>query len=844
MSTTVKTGINLFPHNQAAYEAAVSMLAETGKAAIIHPTGTGKSFIGFKFAEDYPEAVVCWLSPSEYIFKTQIENLIATGASAPANVVFFTYAKLMLMSEDELSEIKPDIVILDEFHRVGAEKWNLGVQKLLKMYSNVSILGLSATAIRYLDNQRDMSDELFEGNIASEMTLGEAIVRGILAAPKYVMSVYSYQNDLELYRNRIKRAQNKAVRDKAEKCLEAMRRAIEKADGLDDIFNKHMVERNGKYIVFTANYTAMLECMDKVKEWFAKVDKHPRIYSVYSADPTASESFIRFKEDNDSTHLRLLFAIDALNEGVHVDNISGVILFRPTVSPIIYKQQIGRALSASKKSEPVIFDIVNNFDNLYNIGALKEEMRAAITYYRYFGEKNMIINENFRIIDEVRDCRELFNELEETLTASWDLMFSYAKSYFNKYKNLDVPKRYKTEEGYSLGIWLNTQRAVRSGKAEGFLDETRIAKLDEIGMRWDSVNDVSWETHYKACKKYVEQHGNLQVPSDYVTINGLMLGRWVIAIRKYYKSNIRSNYFTPERKAMLDSLGMIWDQPDYLWEQNFSAALAYHEKNGNLDVPSGYVQDGVKLYNWLADLRKMYRNAPGRRGTLTDAQIERLNELGMRWKSQKELVWDKGFNEAQTYYTEYGTFDTPFAYVSPSGFKLGIWASKCREKYVKGTLSSEQIEQLESINIVWSKSRKNDWDECFAHVKSYYEEHGNLSIPANCVVDGIWLNKWLNEQKHILLGKRKGKLLTEVQIDKLNSLSPTKEGLLDYKWEKNYEELRSYYNKYGNIKVPVQYKTPTGQSLYLWLSNQKAYYKTGKMNSHRIELLSQIGFNA
>ena len=65
--------------------------------------------------------------------------------------------------------------------------------------------------------------------------------------------------------------------------------------------------------------------------------------------------------------MRLLFCIDALNEGIHADDISGVILMRPTISPIIYKQRIGRALSAAKAKEPVIFDIVNNIENLYSI---------------------------------------------------------------------------------------------------------------------------------------------------------------------------------------------------------------------------------------------------------------------------------------------------------------------------------------------------------------------------------------------------------------------------------------------------------------------------------------------
>ena len=113
--------ISLFPHNASAYAAAVSMLNETGKAAVIHPTGTGKSFIAFKLCEDHPDRRVCWLSPSEYIFRTQLENLAATGADVPENISFYTYAKLMLMDDAALSELKPDYIIQDEFHRIGAK---------------------------------------------------------------------------------------------------------------------------------------------------------------------------------------------------------------------------------------------------------------------------------------------------------------------------------------------------------------------------------------------------------------------------------------------------------------------------------------------------------------------------------------------------------------------------------------------------------------------------------------------------------------------------------------------------------------------------------------------------
>ena len=201
------------------------MLEKTGKAAVIHPTGTGKSFIGFKYAEDHPQERILWLAPSEYIFRTQMENWFSAGGEELKNITFLTYAKLSIMTEEEIkaltgktagtvlavcrqtetqgtvfcvprkntencSPVYAVSIVLDEFHRAGAAQWGLGVQRLLAAYPSATILGLSATNIRYLDSQRDMAQELFDGHIASEMSLGEAIVRGILPAPKYVLSIF------------------------------------------------------------------------------------------------------------------------------------------------------------------------------------------------------------------------------------------------------------------------------------------------------------------------------------------------------------------------------------------------------------------------------------------------------------------------------------------------------------------------------------------------------------------------------------------------------------------------------------------------------------------------------
>lgn len=763
--------ISLFAHNQNAYDAAIRMLQVTKKAAVVHPTGTGKSFIAFKLCEDHPDQTICWLSPSNYIFSTQLENFQNAGGSSLENIRFFTYARLINMTPDEISEIQPDYIILDEFHRCGAEVWGHGVQNLLTAFPETPVLGLSATAIRYLDNQRDMSDELFDGNVASEMTLGEAIVRGILNPPKYVLSVFSYQRDLEKYEKRVRNAKSKAARDESELYLEALRRALEKADGMETIFQKHMENHFGKYIVFCANWGHMQEMIAMAPQWFSGVDAAPHIYCAYSDNPETDKAFAEFKEDQ-SNHLKLLYCIDMLNEGIHVDDVDGVILLRPTISPIIYKQQIGRALAVGKKKNAVIFDIVLNIENLYSIGAVEEEMQIAATYYRSLGMDKEIVNEHFRVIDEVRDCMELFERLNDSLSASWSLMYQCAENYARENGNLDVPKRYVTSEGYSLGSWLHTQRQVYNKKIAGTLTPSRIKLLDSIGMRWESVRDLSWERNFAEAKRFYKTHGHLLVGITDKCVNGIALGRWIAQLRFYRKSGIQSAYMTPERIGALDAIGMVWDVPDYLWEQNYSAAVRYHRTHGHLNVPADYVDaDGIRLGAWLNAVRSC-KKGQNRRAELTPEQISRLDALGMNWAGKHNATWDIAYAEACKYRQEHGDLNVPSSYVAENGIRLGRWIRSQREVY-KTTLSETRKKKLDALGMIWQP--EDPWNTKFRLVQQYYETHGHTNMPTDYVVEGVWLCRWLFEQKARLNGKTTGrtkttKSLTPEQVQLLSTV--------------------------------------------------------------------------
>lgn len=739
--------ISLFQHNQIAYDAALQMLSDTGKAAIVHPTGTGKSFIAFKLCEDYPQAAVCWLAPSEYIYQTQAENLRATGADVPENIRFFTYAKLMTMADSELLDLRPDYIILDEFHRCGAALWATGVSRLLGTFPQAKILGLSATNIRYLDGQRDMADELFDGNIASQMTLGEAIVRGILNPPRYVLSVYSVQKDLDRYAQRVRQAKSKAVRDAGARYLEALRRVLENAEGLDAMFQRHMTDKQGKYLVFCSNAQHMQQMMELVPQWFGQIDSQPHVYSAYSEDPATSKAFAAFKQD-ESAHLKLLFCIDMLNEGIHVENVSGVILLRPTISPIVFKQQIGRALSTSKTNDAVIFDVVMNIKNLYSIGSIQEEMKAAITYYRYLGDSEKIVNERFQVIDELQECRRLFEELENTLSASWELMYSQAKRYYETHGNLLVPIKYKTESGYSLGSWLASQRRIYNGEVPGHLTQQQVEKLEKIGIVWGSYRLLAWEQNYQAAEEYYRQYGDLKVPLSYVTQTGLALGVWIHMMRQA-RANQRTAIVTPERIARLDAIGMLWAAASDQWEKNYQEAATYYNTHGNLLVPQRYVsKNGIKLGYWISHLR-MARRGSGK-GSLTEEQIQRLNLIGMAWDAEEER-WQMGLNAARDYFRENGHLQVSVDYTTADGFELGKWVRLKRRQRKSGSLTPEQIHSLECIGMLWDVFAVQ-WMRMYEAAKQYYQEHGNLDVPSRYQTAsgqnlGLWLSRCRRERE-------------------------------------------------------------------------------------------------
>ena len=97
-------------------------------------------------------------------------------------------------------------------------------------------------------------------------------------------------------------------------------------------------------------------------------------------------------------------------------------------------------------------------------------------------------------------------------------------------------------------------------------------------------------------------------------------------------------------------------------------------------------------------------------------------------------------------------------------------------------------------------------------VKRYYEEHGNLNIPPRYKANGIWIAKWLNEQRQIYIGNRPGKQLTKEQIECLEAIGMTWENKTHvasgHAWLEQFAEAKQYYLRIQIYKKIIVIITP------------------------------------
>ena len=349
--------MELYKHNKTTYNKAVDILNKTGRVAIIQATGTGKSFITMKLFQDYFKG----LKKLYIVPKNAVADSIRMYKEwDDTDVVFTTYQTLQNIDEHTLYLYTKafDVILCDEFHHTGAPVW----YKAINVLSNNAkyFIGLSATHIRYLDGNRDMAKELFGSSIVHGPSLREAIEQGILPKFQYISLLYDTQEF-------IRRAEGSCspldIESKTK--IEKFRLSEDGSYELGVRLRKYIKEDNRKWIVFCSSIEQMQDIDIDIRNWF-NTDS-VRIFKLHSK-LSRKQVQNTLSDFNQSQGLSALVCVDMLNEGVHVEGVTGLIMLRRTNSPIIFLQQLGRALSASNKDKvPQIIDVVENYANLHSM---------------------------------------------------------------------------------------------------------------------------------------------------------------------------------------------------------------------------------------------------------------------------------------------------------------------------------------------------------------------------------------------------------------------------------------------------------------------------------------------
>ena len=369
--------IELYPHNQRDYEAMVSMLDDRGAACVIKPPSDGKAILGMHLAESEPDSTVVWVNPQTLHFEQQRANAVRLSGEGPGpahdfdNVVPMTYAALARIAETgEVPDVDPDILVIDELHHAGAPVWGRGVEALLAAFPHARLVGFSATPVRYQDGGRDMAAELFGDCIAVDRSIQEAWADegNPLRPPTYVRALYSKADErgaIASLRDRASRLSPEAAgrRDAVTEQINRLARFVEDADGVDAVMERHIGEPDAKVLVFCKNREHLYELSsdEKVAEWFGGVNEDVHVYRCEATRRDNADQLAGFNGD-DSGALKVLYSINMFNEAMHVRGARYAVMARPTASPGVWIQQIGRVMEPGPDGEPgVCIDLARNF---------------------------------------------------------------------------------------------------------------------------------------------------------------------------------------------------------------------------------------------------------------------------------------------------------------------------------------------------------------------------------------------------------------------------------------------------------------------------------------------------
>lgn len=495
---------DLKKHNEIAYRKVMKALETSDRTCVVHPTGTGKSYLIAAVSESYNKVLI--LGPNIFVLD-QVHDVLRWRRHG---VEYMTYTTLMLTENPHTDY---DLICLDEFHRAGAQEWGAAVDRLLDMNKRAKVFGTTATHIRYLDDERNMADELFHGNIASHITIAEAWNRNILPVPRYVSGLFRWDKTVNETKERIERSRSLTAEEKRKRIFRLTNAHLhwELSYGMPAILRKHLDRDARRVIVFCGNIESLELMREEVVGWFREAGFTIASTCIMHSDlpdREQREQMRRF-EDNDSTAVKLMFSVNMLNEGVHVPNVNAVLMLRTTASRIIYLQQMGRCLTTANTEKPLVLDMVDNITtttaikgiadefNLMQMDAADHEGREPHTFEindYTLGVRELIeklVHDTYTIAERLQFINAFVEEHDRLPKATepeykhWGFLIKYARSHpqvqalikrFRRFMSLDDirehirafadehdrwPKRYRksaSKEERSLGKYFEDYR--------------------------------------------------------------------------------------------------------------------------------------------------------------------------------------------------------------------------------------------------------------------------------------------------------------------------------------------------------------------------------------------------
>lgn len=840
---TTTMSMTLNPVNEAAFQKAVQSLETLNRAAVFHPTGTGKSCIAWKVVEAHPQTTFFWLvAGAQRLALRQAELTRYNGGTLPGNVRFCDCEKLAAATPEQwvrLGEQKPGCMVLDCYHELSAVCWAQSVQKLLRMCPQAKVLGLG------VPNGAPVcaaAQELFADCIVSHMTVAEAMAAGTMPVPSaYAALLWPQEEELATLRARIKNLCMPKGDTSLRVQYEELSWSLRQVENLTVLLPRLLSDTSGHYLVLFESAAYQEKLGTELEQLLRTVDSAVRFYAADHAcfaDSAAVETFL----SDTAPGPKVLLCVNAPGVQQPLEGLAGVILVRQSSLMSTFKQMLCRALVAAGSRSVPVFDLVAQFEGLGNGRTLQRDCTEAMTRA---GSKTP----GFRQERPMQQTYRLYGKLRREMEARWEVLCQAAADAAAKEGTLELPRSYTIHSGVPVGKWLELQRQVQAGQRPGRLTAEQAAKLEKLGIRWNHRLEAAWEKGFASAQKYRTEHGDLLVPVRYRDKNDFALGEWIVYNRqRYLGGNLTQN-----RIERLEAIGMVWSTSNDLWEQNYAAATQYYLEHGDLEVPIKYeTPSGFGLGVWLGAQRAAHKA-----GELPQEQLERLDALGMDWTNRNDRKWMSLYDVAAAYYHEHGNLNVPSEYVTPDGVLLGKWVARQRYAYLNPDRSSARVTPerkalLDKLGMVWEKY--DPWQERYDLALAYKTEHGDLEIPSVYkTADGVWLGSWVNRQRQTLnsgssaLSSERRKLLRTLFKGERRPSDPAADHgtVREANWERNFRSAARYARKYKHLLVPASYVDSDGVRLGAWISNLRAARKNRpdsyQVTPAHIKKLNSIG---